>query len=1108
MRRQVITTATLGLVLFAWALGASGASAAPPAILNSSFTPISTGSVILRAEINPGEKATNYHFEYGAADCSANSCIAIPLPDGKIPTGKEPVTVTVEVGGLSAASSYHFRVAAKNAESGGYIFGPDQVFATFATSFEGLSDSRAYEQVSPVNKNAVDALDTFPFAKAASGGGGFAFLSTSGIPGGVGAQELPLYLGSRQEGSWSSQGLLPPASLGQRARVIGWLPDFSEFIQIATKFGNPRSTTLLARAAQGGEESVIVPYAQKAQYSYVGASAKGAELAFESETALKTEPAGQQGRSNVYAWDKASGKLSLADVLNTKGQTEAALPKGAFAGPYDWALGTTQKTLSEGGAARSYYTQDEHAITADGSIYFTAAGTGQLYLRRNPTREQSLLDEQGKCTNPNLACTFHVSGSQRGTPDPLGPRPAVFMSATADGSTAFFTSPEKLTDDATTGPEREVPPPPAIERSNLEGKEIEEELIPATRGDGIALDGAHLYWADSKTGAIERSNLEGKEVEKEFIAGINPVAVAVDGAHIYWADLAGSIGRADINGGEVKPSFIADTANPQGVAVDSEHVYWTNQESHSIGRAKIDGGGVEENFVELCTCSFPRAIAVDATQVVYSQEESDVHKIERVNLDGSHADPPISIEIQAEATGLALDANHLYWAEPANGTIGRSGPHYEEPREEAFLTGVGAPHGVAVNASHIYWSSVPVIPQNPGNDLYEFDAKSGALSDLISDPGEENGAEVKGVLGMSADGSYIYFAANGMLPGSGATTHGECAGESFTGLSGACNLYLYHAGQASFIARLDVSGGGLQSDASNWVGTASGVFPGEPYYSKTARVSGDGQALLFRSQSQLGNYDNQGHPEFYLYRVDAAEPLVCVTCDPTGAAPVGGANFLGGLINPSTAIPSPPAATFTRNLTDEGRRIFFETTQALVPADRNGREGCPAVGAGGQGFPACLDAYEWEAPDAGSCSKTSPAYSPANGGCLYLLSSGKSTYPSFFGDASESGDDAFIFTREGLVGQDEDELLDVYDVRAGGGIATQNPPSPPPPCEGAEACHGPASQAPAVESPASTGFQGPADPKPKRAHKKKGHKKKAHKKQKQHRAKAKGRGTR
>jgi hypothetical protein len=114
-----------------------------------------------------------------------------------------------------------------------------------------------------------------------------------------------------------------------------------------------------------------------------------------------------------------------------------------------------------------------------------------------------------------------------------------------------------------------------------------------------------------------------------------------------------------------------------------------------------------------------------------------------------------------------------------------------------------------------------------------------------------------------------------------------------------------------------------------------------------------------------------------------------------------------------------------------------------------------------------------------------------------LISTGTETRPSLLGDASESGNDVFIFTFGHLVGQDEDELRDVYDARVGGGLPSQSPTKPPS-CESAEGCHGPAQQLPAEATPATPTFQGPPSPKPKRkkakAHKKQGHKKKHHRK--------------
>lgn len=193
----------------------------------------------------------------------------------------------------------------------------------------------------------------------------------------------------------------------------------------------------------------------------------------------------------------------------------------------------------------------------------------------------------------------------------------------------------------------------------------------------------------------------------------------------------------------------------------------------------------------------------------------------------------------------------------------------------------------------------------------------------------------------------------------------------------------------------------------------------------------------------------------------------------------------------------------SRNLSADGKRFFFETAEALSPADTNGAGGCPPAGRTPQSYPSCLDVYEWEAPEEGSCKESAPSYSPLNDGCVYLISTGKSPYPSLFADASEDGEDVFFFTRDRLVGQDQDELQDVYDARVEGGLAAQNPP-PANHCESAEACHGPAQSPLAEGSPATPNFVGPPDPQPKhKKQKAKKHKKKHkhHKKQKKHKQK-------
>jgi hypothetical protein len=188
-------------------------------------------------------------------------------------------------------------------------------------------------------------------------------------------------------------------------------------------------------------------------------------------------------------------------------------------------------------------------------------------------------------------------------------------------------------------------------------------------------------------------------------------------------------------------------------------------------------------------------------------------------------------------------------------------------------------------------------------------------------------------------------------------------------------------------------------------------------------------------------------------------------------APIWGVHSrLGGSSTP-TVIPPRPASVATDNLSADGRRVFFETTDALVGADTNGNEECPPVGSDLQAFPACLDVYEWEAQGTGTCDA---ADAVADGGCLYLISTGQGTQPALLADVSGDGKDAFFFTRSRLVGQDEDALVDVYDARELGGLAAQNPP-PPNPCLTLEVCH-PAGP-PTPEIPPAPKFVGPGNPK-------------------------------
>lgn len=276
-----------------------------------------------------------------------------------------------------------------------------------------------------------------------------------------------------------------------------------------------------------------------------------------------------------------------------------------------------------------------------------------------------------------------------------------------------------------------------------------------------------------------------------------------------------------------------------------------------------------------------------------------------------------------------------------------------------------------------------------GTDLYRYDVDANELIDISATAGG-NGARVEGVIGADDAAERVYYVAHGqVVPGAGADNSTADPGTERP------NLYLWEDdgtpnGKTRFIATLS----GVDSRAwrdlnEDW----------------TARVTSDGGTLVFESETSIPGHDNGGVRQIYHYDADAldgAGRLSCVSCNPNGDSPLG----------PAT-VPSNQAGSRTQRwehpnaLSDDGRRVFFNTHDSLVPRDSNGEN----------------DAYLWQE------------------GEVMLLTSGTAERGSFFYNASKSGDDAFVVTAEALVPQDIDDLPDLYDVRVGGGIPVQTMPA-------------------------------------------------------------------
>jgi hypothetical protein len=291
--------------------------------------------------------------------------------------------------------------------------------------------------------------------------------------------------------------------------------------------------------------------------------------------------------------------------------------------------------------------------------------------------------------------------------------------------------------------------------------------------------------------------------------------------------------------------------------------------------------------------------------------------------------------------------------------------------------------------------------------LYRYEVDSGRLTDLTvnPDPTAPGGGGFVTMFGVSEDGSYAYFTANGALVEG--TTEGSIAPVG-------PNLYAWHEGPGP-------------AGTIKYIGHLGPLAENELPVGLDVYISPDGHDFAFGTTVPLTETDvpsthcaqnPEGRcAEVYDYDYASAQ-LTCVSCD----GPSAGDAELGG-----------PEGRTGHAVLNDGT-VFFSTPSRLRSQDTNGQR----------------DVYAWK------------------GGAVSLISTGTSEQESNFADATADGSNVFFRTSQQLVSQDTDQNVDLYVDRREGGIAAQNAPPPPPPCQG-EACRGPASARPSIGSPGTAG---------------------------------------
>lgn len=297
-----------------------------------------------------------------------------------------------------------------------------------------LPDCRAYEQVSPADKNGVNvgnpANQPLTF-QSRPDGSAIAYDATGAFGDATSARQYVYYRASRTDDGWASTSIDPPKSFTHGIDVAGGQVAISADLSRSLV----QSAAVLAAGGVAGNLNLYLRDNDSRGYQFVGTyggatpiipTAVGASADFSHVVIQSPSPftadAAPDGNS-VYEW--SGGTLHLASLMST-GVTD---PGGGWVS--NLSLESLNAYLGDSAA--------DEAVSTDGqSIYFNSPD----HFTSSPSVEQVYLREGG-------AQTIRVSASQSSTPDPAGQQPAEFAGATSDGSEAYFISAERLTDTST-----------------------------------------------------------------------------------------------------------------------------------------------------------------------------------------------------------------------------------------------------------------------------------------------------------------------------------------------------------------------------------------------------------------------------------------------------------------------------------------------------------------------------------------------------------------------------------------------------------------------------------------------------------------------------------